>query len=259
MDLKNILKTIKLQESTISMALGAIVIVIVGVLAINLVGNRKGETIPPIEVTNNESLPTTHTVAQGESLSSIAEKYYGYDDWREIARENNINDPNKLVAGQKLTIPAIENADSSTNTPTQKPIATPTPTAAPIATEKTKHKVTEGESLWKIAEDYYESGYNWVDIARENKISNPGIITVGQEISIPKVEAKSKTIAETKMVVNSPDPISGATYTVVKGDNLWEIAIRAYGDGYKWVEIAKENSLKNPSLIHSGNTLSLPR
>lgn len=46
---------------------------------------------------------------------------------------------------------------------------------------------------------------------------------------------------------------------MVKGDHLWGIAVRAYGDGYKWVEIARENNLVNPNLIHPGNVLSLPR
>jgi nucleoid-associated protein YgaU len=45
----------------------------------------------------------------------------------------------------------------------------------------------------------------------------------------------------------------------VKGDSLWKIAVRAYGDGYKWVSIAKANKLVNPNLIHSGNVLTLPR
>jgi len=46
---------------------------------------------------------------------------------------------------------------------------------------------------------------------------------------------------------------------VVKGDNLWQIALRAYGDGYQWVKIARENKLANPDLIHSGNILKIPR
>jgi nucleoid-associated protein YgaU len=40
---------------------------------------------------------------------------------------------------------------------------------------------------------------------------------------------------------------------------LWTIAVRAYGDGYKWTEIAKANKLVNPNLIHPGNVFVLPR
>ena len=53
--------------------------------------------------------------------------------------------------------------------------------------------------------------------------------------------------------------IAGATYTVVAGDYLWEIAERAYGDGYKWVDIARANNLSNPDLIFVGAKFTLPR
>lgn len=108
------------------------------------------------------------------------------------------------------------------------------------------HIVVKGESLWTIAEKEIGSGYNWVDIAKENNIQNPSLVYTGQKLVIPSVESKEGSI-------------SGATYEVVKGDNLWTIAVRAYGDGYKWTEIAQENNLTNPNLIHPGNILALPR
>jgi nucleoid-associated protein YgaU len=49
------------------------------------------------------------------------------------------------------------------------------------------------------------------------------------------------------------------SYTVVKGDSLWSIAVKAYGDGYKWVSIAKANKLDNPNVIHAGNVLVIPK
>ncbi len=110
-----------------------------------------------------------------------------------------------------------------------------------------KHVVTKGESLWSIAQKYYGDGFKWKEIAEANKITNPDILEIGQTISVPGVTQAIK------------DPITGGTYTVVKGDNLWNIAVRAYGDGYKWVKIAQENNLSNPNLIHRGNVLTLPR
>ncbi|MEK7534382.1 MAG: LysM peptidoglycan-binding domain-containing protein [Patescibacteria group bacterium] len=53
--------------------------------------------------------------------------------------------------------------------------------------------------------------------------------------------------------------IIGDSYKVAKEDSLWDIAVRAYGDGYKWVEIAKQNNLENPDLIFSENVLKIPR
>jgi nucleoid-associated protein YgaU len=117
--------------------------------------------------------------------------------------------------------------------------------------------VAAGDTLWAIAEKYYGSGYNWVDIAQANNLANPNLIAAGQTLNLPDVEPKMVTTA-TEMA-STDTPISGGTYTVVRGDNLWEIAVRAYGDGYKWVEIAQENKLANPDIIHAGNILVLPR
>ena len=118
-----------------------------------------------------------------------------------------------------------------------------------------------GESLWRIAEKQYGSGYNWVDIARENNLSNPNLIDDGQELVIPDVEPKELTTPTETPTVDqiTANSISGATYTVAAEDNLWRIAVRAYGDGYRWVDIAVANELVNPNIVHSGNVLSIPR
>ena len=47
-------------------------------------------------------------------------------------------------------------------------------------------------------------------------------------------------------------------YEVVKGDNLWKVAMKKYGNGYAWVEIAKANNLKNPSSLEAGQKLVIP-
>lgn len=259
MDLKKTLKALKLHESTISMILGAIVIVVVGVVLVNFFAKREGEIIPPIEIGEEISLPTTHTVREGETLWGISEKYYGTGyNWVDIEKENALQNPNQIQVGQSLDIPDVT-ARLAEAQATLTPTTTPEPTEKPqTVVEGRTHKVQIGENLWKIAEMYYNSGYNWVDITSENKLINPNLIDVNQELIIPEVEAKKPTLAEATLP-EEPSPISEASYTVEKGDSLWKIAVRAYGDGYKWVEIAKENNLSNPSLIHSGNTLSLPR
>ena len=52
---------------------------------------------------------------------------------------------------------------------------------------------------------------------------------------------------------------AGSTYEVKKGDHLWKIAQQVYGDGYKWVEIAKTNKLENVGLLEVGQKLELPK
>ena len=131
-----------------------------------------------------------------------------------------------------------------------------------------KHTVAQGEHLWQIAEKYYKSGYNWVDIAEANNLSNPSQIDTGVELSIPQVEAKTLTFKDSPQIAQAPptaepentqNSIIEDTYKTVQGDHLWGIAVRAYGDGYKWVEIAKTNNLKNPNLIFVDQELKLPR
>lgn len=125
---------------------------------------------------------------------------------------------------------------------------------------QTIHVVQIGDNLWKVAERYYDSGYNWTDIAEENNLVNANQIEVGQELIIPGVAPKQATVSvATEILERQVDPISGATYTVTPGDSLWNIAVRTYGDGYRWVDIASENNLVNPDLIHAGNVLVLPR
>ena len=120
-----------------------------------------------------------------------------------------------------------------------------------------KHTVKPGESLWTIAQTYYKSGYNWVDIRDTNNVVNPDLIEAGQTLTIPDVPAKTVGTPAISSASVSEKP-KDASYTVVKGDDLWDIALKEYGNGYKWVDIAKANKLENPEVIHPGNVLKMP-
>jgi len=175
------LKTIKLNESTISMVMGALVVIIVGSLVIKYLKNDRGAI--PAEL---------------------------------------LDQPNSIELSQKT------------------------------------HVVAKGENLWGIAVKYYGDGFRWVDIATENKIADASIIEEGQELVIPTIEEDNVVIAEKTSDITTLS-ITATTYEVAKGDSLWKIAVRAYGDGYQWVKIASENKLVNPNIIHPGNILILPR
>ena|SRR3989344_5614436 len=260
----------KLHEATLSMVLGAIVIIIVGVMLVNYFAGRQGETIPPLEVGDEQSAVREHTVTEGEDLWSISEKYYGTGyNWEDVAKANDISDPNQIEAGQKLTIPDVdpklalgkvtptiaEEEELITEAPEPSVITSEVKVEEVSGVEEKTYTVQPGDNLWKIADVYYNSGYNWVDIAKENNLNSPYLIEEGQKLSIPDVEIKTVEVASGEI----EEPITGETYTVVKDDNLWKIAVRAYADGYKWSEIATENNLLNPNLIHPGNVLTLPR
>ncbi len=118
------------------------------------------------------------------------------------------------------------------------------------------HTVAAGETLWSISEKYYKTGYNWGDIAKANSLPNADLIEAGQKIVIPTVTPIMPQ-GQVASGTTATQPIA-KTYTVVHGDTLWKIATTMYNDGYKWVEIAKANKLKEPNLIHPGNVLTLP-
>lgn len=120
------------------------------------------------------------------------------------------------------------------------------------------YKVEKGDNLWSIAEKFYKSGYNFVDIAEANSLTNAGLIEIDQELVIPQVAVRKLTVEETALV----NTIESDTYTTVAGDYLWDIAVRAYGDGFAWVSIYQMNKEligSNPNILLKGVTLSLPR
>lgn len=127
------------------------------------------------------------------------------------------------------------------------------------------YKVVKGDDLWHIAEKFYRSGYNYVDIMNENKITGKGVIVAGQELRIPKVEAKKITVVETKKeTVKTEDKsvtsIAVGDYTIQKDDSYWNIAVRAYGDGFQWTKIywANKALFSNPDLIFAGTKILIP-
>lgn len=195
MSIKDLLKRLKLAESTISTVLGALVVIVIGLLLFNYfrgVGKQAKPSIP----------------------------------------------------GEETQIELIEEGGEA-----------PKPVEALPAT----YKVKPGDHLWKIAKSFYGSGYNWVDVAKENNLPNANLLAVAQELAIPDVPVRQPQKELPKTGTEEKEPIVDDTYTVVKGDNLWEIAVRAYGDGFKWTQIAETNDLANPNLIHPGNVLELPR
>jgi len=103
----------------------------------------------------------------------------------------------------------------------------------------------------------YGSGYNWQDIAEANQIANPDYLEADQKLKLPKVEIKIP--AGEKLLVKDSLTISGNSYVVQESDNLWEICVRAYGDGYKWQDVAEANQLVNSDLLEIGQEIKLPR
>lgn len=132
------------------------------------------------------------------------------------------------------------------------------PAASTQAMSENTYEVQKGESLWSIAEDNYNDGYKWQEIAKANDLTDYSL-EIGQKLVIPELSSDTAMMQEPEQYAQSDNTIASDTYTVEKGDSLWKIAIRTYGDGYQWVKIAKANNLANPDIIHVGNVLTLPQ
>lgn len=81
-------------------------------------------------------------------------------------------------------------------------------------------------------------------------------------VNIQTVASKSKASVEPQRETNnSPAPATSQTYTVVKGDCLWNIAKRFYGNGSKYTVLYDANRGVvggNPNLIYPGQVLTIP-
>lgn len=105
------------------------------------------------------SAAATYTLQPGDTLGAVARRHGVSVD--ALARANRIADPNRVFAGQVLTIPGS---------------SSPAASAAPRV-----HVVRSGDTLSAIARRY---GVSVASIARANGISNPNRIVVGQRLSV---------------------------------------------------------------------------
>lgn len=111
---------------------------------------------------------------------------------------------------------------------------------------------------YKITEDA-KDGFDLRVRIRLKQYRDYGTKTINIQISASKPRASAEPKRET---VNAPTPkTSSQTYTVVKGDCLWNIAKKFYGNGSKYTIIYNANKGViggNPNLIYPGQVLIIP-
>jgi LysM repeat protein len=159
----------------------------------------------------------SYTVKSGDTLSGIANRYG--TTYQELARINNISDPNKIFPGQVLRLSGS------------------TPAPAPV-TGGQVYTVLPGDTLSGIGDKF---GVSYQSIAQVNNIADPNKIFAGQRLTIPGGGA-------------SPPPAVKA-YTVVSGDTLSGIASK-FGTTYQ--ALASYNGIANPDKILPGQIIRIP-
>lgn len=123
-----------------------------------------GGTVTPSPQPSPQPVPqpteTTYTVVAGDTLSGIASRYG--TTYQELARINNIANPNLIYVGQVIKIPT-SGTNSTSNVIT--------------------YTVKKGDTLSGIASRY---GTTYQKIAQDNGIANPNLIYAGQTLKIYK-------------------------------------------------------------------------
>lgn len=152
---------------------------------------------------NAQTKYITHTIAAGETLSALSNKYK--TTVGDIMRLNGMNADSKLAIGQKIKIPSAGASVPRQAAPQSEPVK-----AAPATTGAvTVHTVQQGETLYRIATQYrvkVDQVKNWNNLAADN-------VAVGQKLYIngnapaQVEEAPQQVAAKPQPVQPQPQPV----------------------------------------------------
>lgn len=110
----------------------------------------------------------TYTVKAGDTLSAIASRYSTSSST--LASLNSLSNPNLIYVGQVLKVSSNASTSSSTSS-----------SANSTVTTAASYTVKSGDTLYGIA---LANGLNWQTLAKQNGISDPNVIFVGQKLSL---------------------------------------------------------------------------
>ncbi len=144
-------------------------------------------------------LPKYYTVQSGDSLASIAKKFYGPQEGNRRINIKRIFQVNRkqlhsiddIYVGQKLVIPPLpHSADSSSDSSGlfEKVASIGQPKSDSNHSSSTRiYVVQEGDSLWKIAEKQLGNGNRFPEIAKlnANRLSDEDSLFVGMRLKLP--------------------------------------------------------------------------
>jgi nucleoid-associated protein YgaU len=134
--------------------------------------------------------------------------------------------------------------------------ATTSPPKAETPPVTVKHTVQRGETLWSIASDHLGAGDKYPEIAALNTDvlgDRPGFLKPGWVLNLP--------------AGNQHGQSGNHTFTVHRGDTLSGIALKEFGDPYRYPEIFEASQattqpggahLSDPNLIDAGWKLTIP-
>lgn len=154
-----------------------------------------GSILKTVDGLSDSYLPEMkfYTWQAGDSLRSLATKYYGDATKLTILRRSN-EGRQDIQPGEKILIPVFDGdapaasaQPASTASATAAPASAATPTAAKETSGPRTHVVKEGESLWKIAKQELGSGARWKELYEANRdvLSTPDAVHSGMRLRLP--------------------------------------------------------------------------
>ena len=268
--LNSLLELVQRHENKISMLFGLVVVLSVTMMIINYLKNTPAELPSLAQNQTQVSLPSVKPTNQPEVASAA-------DNQPETDTPQPTSSPQPSMQGEIASgVSDVNIAALLTPPAAQASEAEARETAQPANT----YTVQPGDNLWKIAEQFYQTGYAWVEISQANQLNTPGIIEVGQTLVIPQLKAAyPSTLADAGSAVGGPYPEAETQppaeadtehanpsansnlpvqVTLKPGDTLWNLAVKYYGNGFDWPVIAQANQITDHKHLPTGLTLTIP-
>lgn len=134
----------------------------------------------------------THKIRSGDTLSSVAEMYYGHQKYADLLVRSNpeITNPDRLRIGQVIKIPPSPDHTGAAAASPTKPRAT-----TKKGRSRRTYTVKAGDSFWSIAQEQLGDGKRWNELFELNKEAahgDPNRLGLGQVINLPPRE-RTKT------------------------------------------------------------------
>jgi len=161
-----------------------------------------------------------YLVRDGDTLSDVARRLGVSTE--ALAAANGISDPNFIMTGQLLVVPAD-------------------------GRQATEYLVKGGDTLWGIAE---KVGVPASAIAKANGLVDPDWVLAGRLLAVPPVGASAASVATGPVGTGA-----STSYTAKAGDDLSSIADRF---GVSVRALAEANGISDPNFIAVGQVLTAP-
>lgn len=194
---------------------------------------------------------STYVVRKGETLSEIAERHG--TDALTLARANQLPDPQHVLVGQRLAVPAARPAPSRTDGRTDRRAGGRSDGGANLQANRRADAVTytvrPGDTVWEIAAS---AGISPQVVVEANGLNARALILPGQRLVLPGARLPaSHAGAQGRQHRARP-----RVYVVRPGDTMSAIAARF---GVDLDDTLRRNRLTTESVLHGGRKVLLPR